>query len=145
MDYDLSPPQRLLQQAARSFVARECPLTRVRELIDGGTAFDADLWHSIADQGWIGLHLPEQLGGLDLTVIELAVVAEQLGQGCLPGPCLSANWAVTEISKSANATDIGIIDDRQARRCAIKKAKMAPTTAANARYSSTPMSLADIG
>ena len=102
MDYDLSPPQKLLQDAARSFVARECPLTRVRELVDGGTALDANLWQSIADQGWIGLHFPEQLGGLDLTVIELAVVAEQLGQGCVPGPYLSTNWAATLLAASSN-------------------------------------------
>ena len=41
MDYDLSPPQKLLQEAARTFVARECPLTRVRQVVDGG-ALDAD-------------------------------------------------------------------------------------------------------
>jgi len=102
MDYDLSPPQKLLQEAARSFVARECPPARVREFIDGGTAQDASLWQSIADQGWIGLHLPAQLGGLDLTVIELAVVAEQLGQGCVPGPYLSTNWAATLLAASSN-------------------------------------------
>jgi alkylation response protein AidB-like acyl-CoA dehydrogenase len=102
MDYDLSSSQKLLQDATRAFVARECPLTRVRELIDGGAALDADLWQAIADQGWIGLHLPEPLGGLDLTVIELAVVAEQLGRGCVPGPFLSTNWAATLLAAGSN-------------------------------------------
>jgi alkylation response protein AidB-like acyl-CoA dehydrogenase len=107
MDYDLSKPQKLLQEAVGTFVARECPLTRVRELIDrdsngSESTLEADLWQSIADQGWIGLHLPEQLGGLDLTVVELAVVGEKLGQGCVPGPFLSTNWAATLLAASSN-------------------------------------------
>ena len=101
MDYDLSPSQKLIQESARSFVARESPLPGVREVVDGG-AFDVDLWQSMADQGWIGLHLPEQVGGLDLTVIELAVVAEQLGEGCVPGPFLCTNWAATLLDACSN-------------------------------------------
>ena len=102
MDYDLSTSQRLLQEAAWTFAERECPLSRTRRIVDGAGA-DVELSQAIADQGWIGLHLPERYGGLDLSTIELAVVAEQLGRGCVPGPFLASNWAATLLAAAGGS------------------------------------------
>ncbi len=102
MDYDLSKPQKMLQQSVREFCQRQCPLEKVREIMETDTAQDPELWQGIADQGWIGLHLSEDLGGLGLALVDLAVVAEELGRACLPGPFLSTTWAATLISKSGH-------------------------------------------
>ncbi|MGD9858195.1 MAG: acyl-CoA dehydrogenase family protein [Planctomycetaceae bacterium] len=102
MDYDLSKPQKLLQQSVRAFCQRACPAGRVRELMETDAACDQALWRAIADQGWIGLHLPEEQGGLGLGFVELAVVAEELGRACLPGPFLSTTWAATLLSMGTN-------------------------------------------
>lgn len=102
MDFDLSKPQKLLQESARTFFSRECPLQRVRELMETPTAFDEKLWASLADQGWLGLTLPEELGGLELGCVELAVVAEEMGRAVLPGPFLATTWAAALIDASQN-------------------------------------------
>ncbi|MBX3439573.1 MAG: acyl-CoA dehydrogenase family protein [Planctomycetaceae bacterium] len=98
MDYELSKPQKLLQQSVRDFCQRECPPERVRKVMETETAMDEPLWRAMADQGWIGLHLPEEQGGLGLGLVELAVVAEELGRACMPGPFLSTTWAATLLS-----------------------------------------------
>ncbi len=103
MYFDLSKPQKLLQQAAREFCKRECPTTRVHELLDAKDGVDSELWQGIADQGWVGLHLAEEFEGLGLGLVELAVVAEELGRACAPGPWLSTNWASTTLAL-ANTT-----------------------------------------
>ncbi len=95
MEFDLSKPQQMLRDSARDFFTRECPVERVRELMAAESAFAPDLWQGIADQGWIGLHLPESVGGLGLGLVELAVVAEEMGRACLPGPFLASLWAAT--------------------------------------------------
>ncbi|MFN0124690.1 MAG: acyl-CoA dehydrogenase family protein [Blastocatellia bacterium] len=102
MDFDLSKPQQLLQQSAREFFARECPPERVRELMASETAFDAKLWEAIADQGWTGLTLPEEFGGLGLGLVELAVVAEEMGRANLPGPFISTLWAAALINRAGS-------------------------------------------
>ena len=51
MDFDLSKPQKLLQDSARAFFSRECSPERVRELMATDTAHDDKLWQAIADQG----------------------------------------------------------------------------------------------
>lgn len=103
MYFDLSRPQRLLAQAVREFCQRRCRIGRVRELMETESAFDHPLWSEIAGQGWIGLHLAEEFDGLGLGIVELAVVAEELGRACLPGPWLSVNWAATMLAMAGGS------------------------------------------
>jgi len=99
MDFDLSKPQKLLKHSAREFFVRECKPERVRELMETDTAHDDKLWQSIADQGWTGLIIPEEHGGLGLGLVEMAVVAEEMGRACLPGAFLSTLFAAALIAR----------------------------------------------
>lgn len=102
MDFDLSKPQKLLQDSAREFFARECPPERVRELMATDTAYEEKLWRELADQGWSSLLMAEEHGGLGLGLVELAVVAEEMGRACLPGPFISTLWAASLIEAAGN-------------------------------------------
>ncbi len=97
MDFDLSKPQKLLKDTARQFLARECKAERVRRLMESDTAFDPALWTAMAEQGWTGLIVPEEFGGLGTGVVELAAVCEEMGRACLPGPFLSTLFATALI------------------------------------------------
>jgi alkylation response protein AidB-like acyl-CoA dehydrogenase len=102
MDFDLSKAQKLLQQSARDFFARECKPERVRELMATDTAFDDGLWRAMADQGWTGLIIPEEHGGLGLSLVDLIAVTEEMGRACLPGPFLSTLWAAALIDRAGS-------------------------------------------
>src|SRR4029079_15986364 len=93
MDFDLNKAQKLLQQSARDFFTRELTPERVRELMATDTAYDDGLWRAMADQGWTGLIIPEDFGGLGLSTVDLIAVCEEMGRACLPGPFLSSLWA----------------------------------------------------
>jgi alkylation response protein AidB-like acyl-CoA dehydrogenase len=103
MEFDLSKPQKLLQKSARDLFARACPAKKVRELMAGDAALDAKLWTAVAEQGWPGIHLSERNGGLGLGVVDLAVVGEEMGRACFPGPFLGTVWAATLVAE-ANGT-----------------------------------------
>src|SRR5262245_5824383 len=102
MDFDLNKAQKLLQQSARDFFARECKPERVRELMATGTAYDEGLWRAMADQGWTGLIIPEDFGGLGLSLVDLIAVSEEMGRACLPGPFLSTLWAAALIDRAGS-------------------------------------------
>src|SRR3989442_16026410 len=102
MDFDLSKPQKLLKDSARDFLARECKPERVRELMETDTAHDDELWQAIADQGWVGLVISEEHDGLGLGLVELAVVAEEMGRACLPGAFLSTVFAAALIERAGS-------------------------------------------
>ncbi|MGE0534580.1 MAG: acyl-CoA dehydrogenase family protein [Pirellulales bacterium] len=98
MEFDLSDTQRMMQQSARSFLAGECPTARVRQLMAGETAYDAELWRGMAEQGWLGIIIDEAQGGLGLGLVELAAVAEEMGRACQPGPFLATTWAAATLA-----------------------------------------------
>lgn len=102
MDFDLSKPQRLLKDSARAFLARECKPSRVRELMDTDTAHDKQLWTAISEQGWTGLVISEENGGLGLGLVEMAAIAEEMGRACLPGAFLSNLTAAALIERAGS-------------------------------------------
>lgn len=102
MDFELSKPQKLLQTSVREFLHRECPIERVRRVMASDSGVDDGLWAGMADQGWLGLTLPEDVEGLELGAVELAAVAEIQGQFCLPAPSLSNLWAAGILAAAGN-------------------------------------------
>ena len=45
-----------------------------------------ELWGELVALGWLGLHLPEDVGGSGYGLEELVVVVEELGRAVAPGP-----------------------------------------------------------
>ncbi|KUH99308.1 acyl-CoA dehydrogenase family protein [Mycobacterium sp. IS-3022] len=87
-----NPEVLLFASTAQSFLEKEVPLSRIRELHDAGAAFDRDWWRRAAELGWTSLLVPEELGGGSVSggvsggVRDLALVAEIAGKTVAPGP-----------------------------------------------------------
>ena len=86
MNFGLTPEQELLRSNARTFLEKECPSAFVRQVMQDSSGDISALWRQMADLGWMGLLIPEEHGGLGLTMLELAVVLEEMGRVLLPGP-----------------------------------------------------------
>lgn len=89
MQFGFTDTQQTLKNTARQFLTAECPLSDVRKQIETESAFDPVLWKKIADQGWTGIHFPEEYGGFGMGMVEVAAVMEEMGRMLLPGPYLS--------------------------------------------------------
>ncbi|PYO51919.1 MAG: acyl-CoA dehydrogenase, partial [Candidatus Rokuibacteriota bacterium] len=63
MDFDFSPDQKALRDQARKFLAEHASSTRVRRILETDTPYDAELWHGMAEMGWMGTAIPEAYGG----------------------------------------------------------------------------------
>jgi alkylation response protein AidB-like acyl-CoA dehydrogenase len=84
-----SPERLLFASTTQSFLEKEAPLSRLRELHAAGISFDADWWRRAAELGWTSLLVPEELGGGSVSgdgVADLALVAELVGKTVAPGP-----------------------------------------------------------
>jgi alkylation response protein AidB-like acyl-CoA dehydrogenase len=81
---------RQLRETVRSVLAARAPVARARELADAGARHDGELWAALAgDIGLQGLTLPEEHGGSGASLVELAVVADEMGRVLHGGPFLS--------------------------------------------------------
>jgi len=88
MNFGFSEEQELLRKTARDFLAEHAPMKRVREVMEGESGYAKEVWGQMAELGWIGLALPEALGGAGLSLIELVLVVEELGRSLTPVPFL---------------------------------------------------------
>ena len=83
-DYSLSDEQRALREALASLLAKECPGERVR--LAEPIGFDEDLWRRLRDLDLVGLGVSETMGGQGAGLVELALVAEEIGRCLAPVP-----------------------------------------------------------
>jgi len=85
MNFDLSEDQRTIKSTAREFLAARYPLAEVRRLaLDDERGFTDAQWSEIVELGW-----PEIA---ELGMVEMVVVAEELGYALAPTP-LQSTWA----------------------------------------------------
>ena len=101
MNFDLTDEQRMLQEAAREFLAARLKSEQIRALAESDDAFSEDLWREMSDLNWPGLMVSEQYGGQELGTIELAVLMEQLGYALAPGPIFSSMLAAIALETAA--------------------------------------------
>ena len=96
MNFEFSEDQNMLRDQASRFLAENCPPTTVRRVLESDDEYDAELWGKIVEMGWTAAVIPEELGGLGLSYLELCVIAEELGRACAPVPFSSSVYLATE-------------------------------------------------
>jgi len=103
MDFGLSQEQVLLRDTVKRFLAEQCPPTRVRQIMESPTGHDEDFWRELNDLGIGGLLVPAAHGGSERELLDLALVAEELGYAATPGPFLGSAMATVALIESGNA------------------------------------------
>lgn len=89
MDLSLTSEQHLLRDSAETFVLRGAGFSQYQRSLSSPNACDPALWHQLADLGWLALAVPEDVGGIGGSAVDLALVAEALGRGMVIEPFVS--------------------------------------------------------
>jgi len=89
MNLALSEEQEMLKKMARDFLTDKFPKMVVKEIEQGDPGYSPELWQEMAGLGWMGLAFPEKYGGSGMSFLDLAVLLEEMGRACLPGPYFS--------------------------------------------------------
>ncbi len=96
MNFQFSDEAEALREQARRFLEDKSDLAKARAVMDAGSGHDASLWAEIVGLGWTALRIPEDHGGLGLSVLELCVLAEEVGRALSPVPFSSSVLLATE-------------------------------------------------
>jgi alkylation response protein AidB-like acyl-CoA dehydrogenase len=91
----LDADQVALAEVARSWLAARSPMEVVRESLEADSEPLPPFWHELVGMGWIGLAVPEAVGGQGGGTAELAVVLEEWGRAVAPGPFPGTALAAT--------------------------------------------------
>jgi acyl-CoA dehydrogenase len=65
-------------------------------LLETGGRYDEAFWAACQEMGWTGITVAETHGGLELTPVELGLVALECGRVCAGAPFLATSFAASE-------------------------------------------------
>lgn len=101
MDLQPTELQVLLRTAAEDFLSREAPSSRIRDIEASGEP-DPDLWRGMVDLGWTSLPIEEIHGGQGASLLDLAVVIEQLCRAAVLSPYQQTMLAALVIQREGD-------------------------------------------
>jgi alkylation response protein AidB-like acyl-CoA dehydrogenase len=103
VDLKLDQDQQLFRETAARFLDSTCPIATVREWADAEPAgFPLGWWSRAAELGWTSLLVSELYGGGSVSghgVLDLVIVAEEMGRLVSPGPLLPTNLVASAVSE----------------------------------------------
>src|SRR3954451_17974824 len=83
---DFTPEQELLRDSVRRTCARHGGLDLARKMENDAVGYSPALWSALAELGLLGLTLPEEHGGSGMSMLDAAIVYEELGRALVPSP-----------------------------------------------------------
>jgi len=89
----LNEDEVMMRDMAQGFFSQKAPVKALRDLRDtkDETGFDRALWSDIAAQGFAGIVVPEEHGGVDMGYLAAGLVAEQMGRNLTASPFFSTS------------------------------------------------------
>ncbi|HWB66398.1 MAG TPA: acyl-CoA dehydrogenase, partial [Mycobacteriales bacterium] len=102
MSIAVTDDHRALAETAADFLRKADARGAARALLEADTEPRPAFWGELANLGWLGLHLPESVGGAGYTLEELVVVVEELGAAVAPGPFVPTVVASALIAAAAD-------------------------------------------
>ena len=85
----------MVKNAAREFLAAECPPSLPRAIEQDERGYSVDLWEKMAALGWFGISLPESHGG--------GLILEECGRAIAPVPFHSTATAALAVARHGSA------------------------------------------
>jgi len=102
MDFGFGEDQELLRSTTRRFLTEHQPLAEVRRSMEEPDLFDPDVWRQGAELGWTAMLVPAEHDGGSVTaqpLVDLVVLAEELGRELNPGPLVPCNAVADAIAR----------------------------------------------
>jgi len=86
MDFSFNEEQTAIRELARRIFADRAGDELLLEFSRGDLTYDEGLWRVLAEQGLLGIAVPESAGGSGLGLTELCLVLEEQGRRVAPAP-----------------------------------------------------------
>ena len=102
MDFGFGEDQELLRSTTRRFLTEHQSLADVRRSLEEPDLFDPVVWRQGADLGWTAMLVPPEHEGGSVTaqpLVDLVVLAEELGRALNPGPFVPCNVSADAIAR----------------------------------------------
>lgn len=105
MDFNFSEDQNAIRELASQIFGDRATDEFLLSFARGGATYDESLWQTLAEQGLLGIAVPESAGGSGLGLVELCLVLEEQGRRVAPVPVFAslvlAGLTIAEFGREA--------------------------------------------
>lgn len=118
-NFGFGEEEQMLRDSARKFFQTNLPTDRLHKLVaadpdpdhPSGCNWDPALWAQITELGWTGLAVPERAGGLGMSCVAVAALAEEAGRAAFPSPLIPTLLSTCVLDACATeAADAALAD-----------------------------------
>jgi alkylation response protein AidB-like acyl-CoA dehydrogenase len=102
MSIAITEDHRSLAETVSSYADKRNLRGAARDLLERPDEPLPEFWGELAELGWLGLHLPEDVGGSGYGLDELVIVVEELARAVAPGPFVPTVIASAVLAATAN-------------------------------------------
>jgi alkylation response protein AidB-like acyl-CoA dehydrogenase len=88
LDFKLNSEQQLLKDSVRRFVDKAYAFEARAAMVKARAEGSAANWNSFAENGWLAAALPEEYGGLGGSLLDTALISQELGRALVLEPWL---------------------------------------------------------
>ncbi len=86
MHYGLNDEQTMLKDSLEGWLARHYKFEQERRLSTQAPSYSGEYWQQFAEMGWLGIGLPEELGGTGFGSFERMIIGESFGSRLVNEP-----------------------------------------------------------
>ena len=101
---EFSDEQTMLMETAVDFCRKHSSMDRVRAQIEQPQGVDPAVWQEMIDLGWLGITVPEQYGGLGLSLADTVPIAENMGRHLMGSPFFATTLATQVLISNGTET-----------------------------------------
>jgi alkylation response protein AidB-like acyl-CoA dehydrogenase len=106
MDITLDDHHQELARVARQLFESRSPLTTVRDLESSDIGYAPELWQEMARLDWLGLAVPEALGGPGGSLLDLVALYREMGRALVPSPHLGTAVIAADVLGREGSRDL---------------------------------------
>jgi alkylation response protein AidB-like acyl-CoA dehydrogenase len=100
MNLDLNETQTIFRDTVRGYLEQNLPFARIRELENSGR-HDEVLWSALVEHGWLGIALPEAVGGGGASLVEAGLLTEEVQRRAALVPLLETLTCAATLQRYA--------------------------------------------
>ena len=105
MDFTLSADQTLIRDAVRGYCRQQYGFQARQRVLRSAGGFSRERWKTFGEMGWLGTTMPEDVGGIGGSAVDLAIILEEFGRCLALEPFVPCAVLAAEVVEAAGSRE----------------------------------------
>ena len=118
-NFGFGEDEKMLRDTAQKFLKDNATVDKLHQLVAGNPVpyrateclWDKSIWEKIGEMGWTTVAVPESAGGMGMSLVALASLAEEVGRVALPSPFIATVNATLVLRECSSEVAVKLLGE----------------------------------